>query len=78
MVTKYQVFLSVQPYFEPDITPGTGNLVEETTDLDYLHKGVTGILTNYFYIVRAANIVGPSADSKRVGKFSFPLETGQQ
>ena len=38
---------------------------------------MTGILTNYFYIVRAANIVGPSADSKRVGKFTFQLVPGQ-
>jgi hypothetical protein len=76
VVTKYQVFQSVQPYFTPNTDPDTGNLEKESADLDYLHPGVINNLTNYFYIVRAANIIGPSADSKQVGKFTFELVPG--
>ena len=76
-VINYQVFQSDQPYFDPDPTPVTGNLVKEPTDPDYLHKGVMNSLTNYFYVVRAVNMVGPSANSNRVGKFTYPLVPGQ-
>jgi hypothetical protein len=31
----------------------------------------------YFYIVRAVNNVGPSANSRRVGVFTFQLVPGQ-
>ena len=77
VVTKYQVFQSVLPYFTPNTDPDIGNLEKESADLDYLHPGAINNLTNYFYIVRAANIVGPSADSKQVGKFTFELVPGQ-
>ena len=77
VVKNYQVFRGEQPYFAPDPTPGTGNLVEEPTDLDYLHVGAISSLTYYYYIVRAANIAGPSGNSKRVGKFTFELVPGQ-
>lgn len=77
VVTDYQVFRDEQPYFTPDPTPVTGNLVDESLALEYLHQGVMTSLANYFYIVRACNLAGPSTDSGRVGKFSFPLVQGQ-
>jgi hypothetical protein len=77
VVSKYQVFLGERPYHAVAFTPGTGNLVEELTAFVYLHEGVTGILINYFYIERDANMVGLSADSKRVGRFSFQLVPGR-
>jgi hypothetical protein len=72
VVTKYQVFRSEQPYFDPaSITP------TETTATEYHHYGAINDLTNYFYIIRAENIIGPSDNSKQLGKFTFQLETGQ-
>jgi hypothetical protein len=76
VVTKYQVFLSSEPYFTPDPTPGAGNLVVETTDLVYLHEDAASSPGSYFYIVRAVNSAGPSANSNRVGVFIFQVAAG--
>jgi hypothetical protein len=66
VVTKYQEFRSEQPYLTIAPTPRTGNLVEEPTDLGYLHEGVTGILINYFYFLATSlhckSVGGPGAE----------------
>ncbi len=77
VVTTYQVFRSSVPYFTPDPTPGTGNLEYEGPNLTYLHDEAAGSVGMYFYIVRAVNSVGPSANSRRVGVFTFQLVPGQ-
>lgn len=76
VVTRYQVFRSEEPYFDPNPTPDTGNMVEEPMEPGYKHTGAMNSLVNYYYIARAVNIAGPSADSNRVGKFSFQLIPG--
>ena len=77
VVTTYQVFRSSVPYFTPDPTPGTGNLEYEGPNLTYLHDEAAGSVGMYFYIVRAVNSIGPSANSRRVGVFTFQLVPGQ-
>ncbi len=76
LVTVYQVFVSPEPYFTPDPTPGTGNLLAETSDLTYVHVGAVGSAGSHFYIVRAVNCVDHSANSNRVGAFAFQLAPG--
>ncbi len=78
VITKYQVFLSDEPYFTPDPTPDTGNLVAETTELEYRHDDAAGSVGHSFYIVRAVSSVGPSANSNRVGAFIFSLSPGSR
>jgi hypothetical protein len=73
VVTAYRVFANQQPYF----TPVAGDQVAETSGLLYQDSGAMGSLTLYFYVVRSVNLAGPSANSKRVGKFSYALVAGQ-
>ena len=48
----------------------------QPTDSPYNDAGVMSSITSYYYVLRAANAVGPSADSKRTGKFTFTLTPG--
>ena len=74
--TKYQVYRSLQPYFTPgDASSPTP--VAEVTATEYMDWGVINDPTAYYDVVRAVNVAGPSADSNRVGKFSFTLVPGQ-
>ena len=77
VVTGYQVFRSTLPFFTPDPGPGTGNLVAAGLDLFYLDESVAGSAGSYFCIVRAVNGIGPSANSKRVGVFTYAIVPGQ-
>jgi large repetitive protein len=75
-VYKYQVYRSLAPYFQPgdQSSPLPQN---QPTGLEYDDVGVMLNTTAYYYVWRAANAVGPSADSQRTGKFTFTLTPGQ-
>ena len=76
-VLRYQVYRSGLPYFEPG--DGSSPLpLKQTTALTYDDLGVMLDPTAYYYVWRAVNAVGPSADSKRTGKFTFTLTPGTQ
>ena len=75
-VLRYQVYRSELPYFEPG--DGSSPLPkDQPTALTYDDVGVMSSPTAYYYLWRAVNAVGPSADSKRTGKFTFTLTPGQ-
>ena len=74
-VYRYQVYRSLLPYFQPgdQSSPLPQN---QPTDLTYDDAGVMSSTTAYYYVLRAVNGVGPSADSKRTGKFTFTVTPG--
>ena len=71
-ILKYQVYGSQDPFFTP-----SGNPLGEPTVTEFTHGGGPTGMTNWYYQVRAVNVIGPSADSKLVGKFTFPIVPGQ-
>ena len=76
-VLRYQVYRSLLPYFEPGDQSSPLPL-NQPTGLTYDDLGVVPSTTAYYYVLRAVNAVGPSADSKRTGKFTFTLTPGSQ
>lgn len=69
--TGYRVWYSEQPYFSPAGTP------DPQAATTFTHSGVAGdVAYNYFYVVRAVNADGESANSNRVGEFTFGLTPG--
>lgn len=67
----YNIYRDTQPYF----TPGTP--LATTGNSTWTDVGAAGDpLVNYYYIVRAQNACGESADSKRLGEFDFTLQPG--
>ena len=75
-IDEYRVYGSSEtPYFTPsdpdDHLLGTP---EPETPTEYTHLGGSTGTTNWYYLVRAVNVIGPSADSaRRVGRFGFTL-----
>ncbi len=70
-VSKYRVYRSTDPYFEPDPWGGSNLLAEPVfaTYTDPAGAGDPG--TNYYYLVRAYRACWESADSQRVAAFDF-------
>jgi hypothetical protein len=64
------------PFFTPDPTPGTGNLLAETTDVEYLHEDAASHPGAAYYTVRAVSIVGTSANSNHGAIYTFSLTCG--
>lgn len=70
---QYQVWVSTDPYFDPDAAPPT----TVTADAFYRDIGAAASLVNHFYIVRGLNACGAaSASSARKGEFTFGLTPG--
>jgi hypothetical protein len=72
---RYQVWISTDPYFDPDHPGGVTPIV--TADATYTDIGAAADLVNHFYVVRGLNPCGvPSANSGRTGEFTFGLTPG--
>ncbi len=72
---RYQVWVSTDPYFDPDHPGGVTPIV--TTATTYADAGAATNPVNHFYVVRGLNACGaPSADSTRKGEFTFGLTPG--
>ena len=71
-IDEYHVYGSQAPYFT------SGNLLTPSpTGTTFTHTGGATGTTNWYYLVRAHNIVGESADSaRRTGRFGFTLVPG--
>ena len=71
-ITKYQVYGSQDPYFT-----SSGALLGEPTATTFPHTGGATGTTNWYYLVRAVDSVGPSTYSvRRTGRFGFTLVPG--
>ena len=71
-ITKYQVYGSQDPLFTPGGTPLGG-----PTTTEFTHGGGPTGTTNWYYLVRAVNVIGPSDNSaRRTGRFGFALVPG--
>ena len=75
VVTRYQVYRSLKPYFRPGDDSSLLPLAQ-VSELKYTDWGTIDALDGQFYVVRAVNAVGPSTDSNRTGKFSYGLTKG--
>ncbi len=74
--SKYQVFRSSAPYFKPGDWSSLLPLVEPTSPT-HSDNGVLTPVNAYFYVVKAVSAAPEaSADSNRVGKFTFGLTPG--
>ncbi len=74
--TKYQVFRSSAPYFKPGDWTSLLPLAEPT-GLTYPDNGVLTPVNAYYYVVKAVSAAPEaSANSNRVGKFTFALTPG--
>ncbi len=72
-IMKYAVYGSQAPYF----APGMSDLLGEPTTTSFTHTGGSTGDTNWYYLVRAVNAVGESANSpRRTGRFGFILVPG--
>jgi hypothetical protein len=72
MIDAYHVYGSQAPYF----TSGT-LLTPTSAATTFTHTGGATGTTNWYYLVRAHNAVGESADSaRRTGRFGFALVPG--
>lgn len=70
---SYQVWVSTDPYFNPNAVAPT--VVSPTTT--FTDTGAAASLVNHYYIVRGLNACGAaSANSARVGEFTFGLAPG--
>ena len=75
-ILKYQVYGSDNPFFEPSISTRLGEPTPPTATT-YTHTGGSIGTTNWYYLVRAVNIIGESANSaRRTGRFGFTLVPG--
>ncbi len=72
----YQVFRSTQPYFQPGDW-SSGLPVSQPTATSYTDVNVLPTVNAYFYVVKTVNAApAASANSNRVGKFTFQLVKG--
>ncbi len=72
---RYQVWVSTDPYLDPDNPGGVTPIV--TADTTYTDTGAAASLINHFYVVRGLNACAvASANSARVGEFTFGLTPG--
>ena len=75
-ILKYQVYGSDNPFFEPSISTRLGEPTPPTATT-YTHTGGSTGTTNWYYLVRAVNVIGESANSaRRTGRFGFTLVPG--
>ena len=74
-VLRYQAYRSLKPYFRPG-DDSSALPDQQVTGLEYIRAGAIPLPDGEYFIVRAANAVGPSADSRRTGKFTYPLAAG--
>ncbi|MCS6842915.1 MAG: C25 family cysteine peptidase [Caldilineales bacterium] len=79
-VTGYHVWRGDSPYFDPLRPNCNCRRIATTSTPGFTDTGSVGAITpigdpttNYFYVVQAANSVGHSAVSNRVGEFDFLL-----
>jgi hypothetical protein len=80
---SYQVWRGADPYFTPGAAAAligdgaTGNCSNDGGAIACTDATALGDpATNYFYLVRAFNAAGASADSNRAGEFDFALQPG--
>ena len=75
-ITEYQVYGSQDPYFAPSGTP-----LGEPATTTFDHTGILPTMTNWYYVVRAVNVIGASDSdpvaTQRVARFTFGLTPGQ-
>lgn len=72
----YQVFGSSQPYFQPGDWSSVSPLASPTAT-SYTHVNVLSAVDAHFYVVKTVNSVpAASANSNRVGEFTFQLVKG--
>ena len=75
-IIKYQVYGSQDPYFTPTDPP-----LGEPTATSFDHTGILPTMTNWYYVVRAVNVIGASdsdpVSTTRVARFTFGLTPGQ-
>lgn len=70
---QYQVWVSTDPYFDPDGVMPT--IV--TADTTYTDIGAAASTENHFYVIRGLTACGAaSANSNRTGEFTFVLTPG--
>ena len=73
--TRYQVWISTDPYFDPDHPGAVTPIVWPASP--YRDTGAAADLVNHFYVVRGLNACGAaSVDSGRRGEFTFGLTPG--
>ena len=74
-IIKYQVYGSQDPFFTPSVSDLLGEPAPPTTT--FTHTGGATGTTNWYYLVRAVNVIGESANSaRRTGRFGFTLAPG--
>lgn len=72
---QYQVWVSTDPYFDPDDSGGVAPVVMAGTS--YTDTGAAASLENHFYVVRGLNAcAAASTNSNRTGEFTFGLTPG--
>ncbi len=72
---QYQVWVSTNPYFDPDSPGGVAPIITALTN--YPDYGAAASLENHFYVVRGVNACGVvSGNSARRGEFTFELIEG--
>jgi hypothetical protein len=72
---QYQVWVSTNPYFDPDNPGGVTPVVTASTV--YTDTGAAASLENHFYVVHGVNAcAATSASSGRTGEFTFPIVPG--
>ena len=76
-ITAYRVYYSHDPFFEPVSSDPFFAPTPSPTALTATHTGGSTGDTNWYYLVRAVNAVGESANSpRRTGRFGFLLVPG--
>jgi hypothetical protein len=75
-ITEYRVYGSHDPFFEPGVSDLLGTPTPPT-GTTFTHTGGSTGTINWYYVVRAVNSVGESANSaRRTGRFGFTLVPG--
>ena len=76
-IDKYQVYGSHDPFFTADISTLLSEQPMPPWATTFTHTGGSTGTTNWYYLVRAHNIIGESVESvRRVGRFGFTLVPG--
>ena len=75
-ITAYRVYGSHDPFFDPGVSALLGEPTPPTATT-FTHTGGSTGTINWYYLVRAVNVVGESANSgRRTGRFGFTLAPG--
>jgi hypothetical protein len=73
--TQYQIWVSTNPYFDPDNPGGVTPVITASTT--YTDTGAAASLVNHCYVVRGLNAcAAASTNSGRTGEFTFGLTAG--